>query len=69
MKKNDWINPICDESLRGLIKKKEKNILIGNAVFLALYFRSLKRITSHLRNIASSVVNPFDRTGFKLKNK
>jgi len=25
----------------------------------------LKRINSHLRNVATSVVNPFDQIGFK----
>lgn len=69
LKKYDWINPVCDESLMGLIKEKEKNIGLGDAVSLALYFRWLKRINSHLRNITTSVVNPFDRIGFKPKEE
>ena len=31
---------------------------------LALYMRFLKRIAAHTRNLASSVVNPFDRIGY-----
>jgi len=69
LKEYDWINPICDKSLIGLVKEEDKNIRPGDAVSLALYFRWLKRINSHLRNITTSVVNPFDRIGFKPKKK
>lgn len=34
------------------------------ATALALYMRFLKRISAHSRNLASSVVNPFDRIGY-----
>ncbi len=47
----------------------KKNLSVGSAVTLALYFRSLKRINGHLRNITTSVVNPFHRIGFKPKKK
>ena len=33
------------------------------------YFRYLKRINAHLRNIISSVINPYDRIGYKPKSK
>ncbi len=59
-----WVNRVCDDSLFGLVREEDKEIRAGNAVALALYFRWLKRINSHLRNIATSVVNPFDRIGF-----
>jgi phosphate uptake regulator len=64
-----WVNPICDKILIGLIKEEDKNILCGDAVSLAMYFRWLKRINSHLRNIMTSVVNPFDRIGFEPKKQ
>jgi phosphate uptake regulator len=64
-----WVNPICDKILMGLIKEEDKNILCGDAVSLAMYFRWLKRINSHLRNITTSVVNPFDRIGFEPKKQ
>ena len=35
------------------------------AVATALYVRYLKRISSHLKTIASSVVNPFEKIGFR----
>jgi len=37
----------------------------NEAVSTALYVRFLKRISAHLMNIASSIVNPFDRIGFR----
>jgi len=63
----EWVNPVCDESLMGLVKEEDKSIRPGDAVSLGLYFRWLKRINSHLRNIITSVVNPFDKIGFKPK--
>ena len=40
-----------------------------NAICLALYIRYLKRICSHLRNIATSIVNPFHRIGYREKSQ
>ncbi|MFB0564342.1 MAG: PhoU domain-containing protein [Candidatus Aminicenantaceae bacterium] len=59
-----WVNSVCDESLMGLVKEEDKTIQPGDAVSLGMYFRWLKRINSHLRNITTSVANPFDRIGF-----
>jgi hypothetical protein len=53
----------------GLVKEEDKSIRPGDAVSLGLYFRWLKRINSHLRNIVTSVVNPFDKIGFKPKKQ
>ncbi|MFC1791258.1 phosphate uptake regulator PhoU [Gemmatimonadota bacterium] len=41
----------------------------GRAVTAALYLRYLKRVSAHLKNVATSVVNPFHRIGFKEKKK
>ena len=64
-----WVNPICDKILIGLIKEEDKDIPPGDAVSLAMYFRWLKRINSHLRNIMTSVINPFDRIGFEPRTR
>jgi len=64
-----WLNPMCDKNLIMLIKEEDKSIRPGDAVSLAMYFRWLKRINSHLRNIVTSVVNPFDRIGFEPNNQ
>lgn len=64
-----WVNDVCDDSLNGLIREDDKNIQPGDAVALGIYFRWLKRVNSHLRNITTSVVNPFDRIGFEPKEE
>lgn len=65
----EWVNRLCDDIVLKLVKMTESNIPPGEAVSLALYFRWLKRINSHLRNIVTSVANPFDRIGFKPKQQ
>ena len=65
----EWVNAECDDNVRKIIRQKDKSIDSGTAAALAIYFRYLKRIHSHLRNIISSVVNPFDRIGYKVKKK
>jgi len=57
----------ADLIINNLIKKKDKSLTCGDAVCLALYARFLKRINAHLTNIASSIVNPFPRIGFREK--
>ncbi len=69
LEKYKWVNDVCDESLESLIKEEDKDIRPGDAVALGIYFRWLKRINSHLRNITTSIINPFDRVGFEPKEK
>jgi phosphate uptake regulator len=64
-----WVNDICDEIVVDVVKEKDPNIRPGDAAALAVYVRWLKRINSHLRNITTSVSNPFDRIGFQPKKK
>ena len=61
----EWVNKECDQRTYDVIQEKDKKISSGDAATLALYFRWLKRIHSHLRNITTSIVNPFDRIGFQ----
>ena len=63
------MNNACDEIVVALVKEKDSKIKSGDAAALVLYTRWLKRINSHLRNITTSVVNPFDRIGFEPKKK
>jgi phosphate transport system protein len=65
--KYKWVNPLCDECLKNLITEHDKKIPSGQASALSLYFRWLKRVNSHLRNILTSVINPFNRIGFEPK--
>lgn len=65
--------PFVAKTANGIIDQ----LVIGNhdtlsgpeAVRLALYTRYLKRVNAHLTNIASSIVNPFPRIGFRSKKK
>ena len=52
-------------SVGALIGHEDPGLPCNEAVSTALYVRFLKRISAHLMNIASSVVNPFDRIGFR----
>lgn len=65
LEKYAWVNDACDDTVVAVVKEKDPHILPGDAAALVLYVRWLKRINSHLRNITTSVVNPFDRIGFQ----
>jgi phosphate uptake regulator len=57
---------------RGLQLLRSDQVLTGQsgrAVTAALYLRYLKRVSAHLKNVATSVLNPFHRIGFKVKEK
>ena len=55
--------------VKDLMTGKQSYFPSDTAVCLAMYARYLKRINAHLTNIASSVVNPFPRIGFREKKK
>jgi phosphate uptake regulator len=65
MSEHWWIARKCDEILNSLITRAEPTLPCAEAVSTALYVRFLKRTSAHLMNIASSLVNPFDRIGFR----
>jgi phosphate transport system protein len=69
MKAEDDISRHCEEIVSDIITGGEKQLSAGDAASLALYARYLKRINSHLTNIASAVVNPFPRISFRAKKK
>ncbi len=69
IKEYKWISKVSDDDLMSLVKQADPSITSGSAAALALYFRSLKRINAHLRNVTTSVVNPFHRIGYKPKKK
>ena len=57
------ISERCDKMFEELAS--EKDLSPEHAVIYTLLARYLKRVSSHLKNIASSVVNPFPRMGFR----
>lgn len=68
MSEHWWIARRSDELVNALIEKDEPSLLGREAVTAALYARYLKRVSAHLKNIASSVVNPFDKIGYRGDN-
>ena len=69
MRQHKDISNWCDSVITELITNPPPDIMVGHAVVLAMYVRYLKRISAHLSNIVSSVVNPFPRIGYRYKDK
>lgn len=65
MSEHWWISRKVDDIVNNLLEKDNASLPGREAVTTVLYVRYLKRISAHLMNIASSVVNPFDRIGFR----
>lgn len=59
------ISGICDNIVNELARGSAEDLSSSDAVALALYVRYLKRISAHLNNMITSVVNPFERIGFR----
>jgi len=58
-----WVGHRCDNVLDLLVG--DDTLAVREAVVYGLLFRYLKRIAAHLKNISSSVVNPFHRVGYR----
>ncbi|MFO7767910.1 MAG: PhoU domain-containing protein [bacterium] len=54
----------CDEITFQFVQGVSTDLSAADQVTVALYLRFLKRIAAHSRNMATSVVNPFDRIGY-----
>lgn len=59
----------CDDVVDRIVRNEAPELGAGNAAAIALYVRYLKRISSHSRNIVTSIVNPFHRIGYKEKQE
>ena len=57
------ISEKCDRMFEELASERELDT--EYAVIYTLLARYLKRVSSHLKNIASSAVNPFPKMGFR----
>ncbi len=55
----------CDACVYKLLSDESLKIKTNDAVAIALYMRYLKRVASHLMNIATSLVNPFHKLGYR----
>ena len=58
-----------DDNLRLLCSGEALSGRSGHAATLAIYLRYLKRVSAHLKNVATSVVNPYHRIGFREKEE
>lgn len=65
MDKHREVGKRCEAQIDEIMASDD--LSIRDAVTLALTCRFLKRISAHISNLASSVVNPFDRIGFTPK--
>ncbi len=63
MEEKNWICKKCEGIIRETII--DESMKVRSAVIYSLFFRYIKRATAHIGNIASSIVNPFYRIGFK----
>ena len=63
MDRQHELNQTCEDYLDELCDATQ--LSAREVVVLALTIRFVKRIGAHLSNLASSVVNPFDRIGFR----
>jgi len=63
MEEKNWICKKCDGIIKEIII--DESMKVRSAVIYSLFFRYIKRATAHIGNIASSIVNPFYRIGFK----
>ncbi len=62
MEKHKKIKANCDRLIKDVVTKG--SVPRGKCVVLTLLARYFRRVSAHLSNIASSVVNPFDEIGF-----
>lgn len=67
MRREVEIARASDRLVNSLIVEPDPGLTTGDAVAVAMYARYLKRIDAHLTNIASAIVNPFPRIGFREK--
>jgi len=58
---------IVEDDIRLLRDSKVLAGRSGHAVTVAMHLRFLKRVSAHLKNVATSVVNPYHRIGFREK--
>jgi len=56
------IRKLCDAAIEQMFQ--DETVGRRRAIFIVLYMRFLKRISAHLKNVCTSVVNPFDKIGY-----
>ena len=69
MHKEEVIGKQAEQVVEEIMTTNDETLPVATQVGLALYSRHLKRINAHLTNIASAIVNPFPRIGFRDKSQ
>jgi phosphate uptake regulator len=59
----------ADQVIADLIGSDDETMGQAQTAVVALYVRYLKRVGAHLLNILSSVVNPFERIGYRQQDQ
>lgn len=67
MSEHWWISRKADDIVNAILERASPEMGVREAVATTLYIRYLKRVSAHLKNVASSVVNPFDRIGYRME--
>jgi phosphate transport system protein len=62
------VSEIVEADILRLRHRKALKGRSSHAVTVAIYLRFLKRVSAHLKNVATSVVNPYHRIGFREKD-
>ncbi len=66
MEKYQRVSNLCDGTLEKIISDSgDSDAMEKRFVALMLLLRYLKRVGAHLKNIASAIVNPYHRIGFR----
>lgn len=62
----DTVSKTCDGIVREIFRGKDSGDTIEKRYLaLALLLRYMKRVNAHLKNIATSIINPFHMIGFR----
>lgn len=61
------LSAACESIVNRIVAGETTDLNPADAATVVLYTRHLKRIAGHSRNILTSVVNPFDRIGYREK--
>ncbi|NOY61305.1 MAG: DUF47 family protein [Calditrichaeota bacterium] len=70
LKKYRQISRTCDGLLRKMFEENQSSKKVNkDLIAFVLLIRYFKRLNAHLKNIASTVVNPFHRIGYRQKKK
>jgi len=57
---------VCDQKLKEMVTSESSDQLVEKRyIAMALIFRYMKRVNAHLKNLATVLVNPFHRIGFR----